>query len=192
MAKAREKERISRSFKRDFPEFVERAEALGVRIKLVASRKRGVRRDVYWLDGYRQLTGYDTNKDGSPFARSDAARHIDRVLTDMAEDLAAAAAMTEDERFARVMAKTRQIKPQYRMLGECRFPNGDGAGIFFMSSFDGTVRLAGIGDVATAKVAWDVSVPDAERMAMLCDFLEQDYEARKVKRAQDAKDHADA
>lgn len=52
-----ENSKIARSFRQDFPEFVARAEALDVSISLGEGRRNG-RDRVFWLDGYRQLTGY--------------------------------------------------------------------------------------------------------------------------------------
>ena len=69
---------ICRSFRQDFPEFVERAEALGVGIGLGEGRRKGKHDRVFWLDGYRQLSGYTTRQDGQPFTRDDAARHSRR------------------------------------------------------------------------------------------------------------------
>jgi hypothetical protein len=65
---------ICRSFRQDFPEFVERAEALGVNISLGEGRRNG-RERVFWLDGYKQLTGYTTRSDGMPFTRWDAEKN---------------------------------------------------------------------------------------------------------------------
>jgi len=59
--KAKKPDPISRGFRQDFPQFVERAKALGVRITLSPGKRDG-RARVYWLDGYRQLTGYAINK----------------------------------------------------------------------------------------------------------------------------------
>jgi hypothetical protein len=59
------KDPICRSFRQDFPQFVERALALGVNISLGEGRRNG-RERVFWLDGYKQLTGYTTRSDGSP------------------------------------------------------------------------------------------------------------------------------
>ena len=171
------KDPISRAFKQDFPEFVDRVKALGVRISL--SPNRYCR--VYWLDGYKQLTGYDTNSDGSPFTRADATRNIDKTLTDIEEDRRAIEAMTQDERFARVLAAFRKMKPQPRMIGEVRLAGGDGGGVFFLESYDGEARLHGIGTVARAKAAWAKGVSSEEQMATWCDLLEQDYRERHAR-----------
>jgi hypothetical protein len=66
------KDPICRSFRQDFPQFVARAEALGVTISLSKSRRGYGRERVFWLDGYKQLTGYTTRSDGSPFTLDDA------------------------------------------------------------------------------------------------------------------------
>jgi hypothetical protein len=169
--------KICRSFRQDFWQFVERAVALGVTISLGEGRRNG-RERVFWLDGYKQLTGYTTRSDGRPFTREDAERNIDKVLTSIEEDRAAIATMSVDERFARVMAELRQIKPQYRMIGEVRMPCGDRAHVFFMSEYDGAVTLEGIGDVAKAKAAWRRDEMQSAQLARFCDALEADYAAR--------------
>ena len=174
----KEKNRICRSFRQDFPEFVERAEALGVRIQLGGRRRPG-RDRVFWLDGYKQLTGYTTRADGAPFTREDAARNIDRVLSAIEEDRAAAAALSIPERFARVMAEFRQMVPQYRMIGEVRQPNGDRGHCFFLAEYDGGVRLDGVGDVARAKAEWRQGETSAAQLARFCDMLEADFARRQ-------------
>jgi hypothetical protein len=79
------KDPICRSFRQDFPQFVARAEALGVRISLSEGRRNG-RERVFWLDGYKQLTGYTTRSDGGPFTLDDAARkHRHGALTGIEE-----------------------------------------------------------------------------------------------------------
>jgi hypothetical protein len=172
-----DKPKLCRSFRQDFPQFVDRAEALGVTISLGEGRRNG-RERVFWLDGYKQLTGYTTRQDGTPFTLEDAARNIDKVLTSIEEDRAAIATMTVDERFARVMAELRQMKPQYRMIGEVRMPCGDRAHVFFMSEYDGGVTLEGIGDVAKAKAEWRRDELQAAQLARFCDALEADFKAR--------------
>jgi hypothetical protein len=178
MRKAKPDDKIARSFRQDFPQFVARAEALGVRISLGEGRRNG-RERVFWLDGYKQLTGYTTHSDGLPFTLQDAARNIDKALTAIEEDRKIATAMSADERFARVMAEFRQMKPQYRMIGEVRFPNGDGGQCFFMAAYEGGVHMEGIGDVANAKAAWRQGETDADHMTRFCDALEADYAVRK-------------
>jgi hypothetical protein len=57
---------ICRSFRQDFPQFVARAEALGVNISLSEGRRNG-RERVFWLDGYKQVDqATRRNSDGSP------------------------------------------------------------------------------------------------------------------------------
>lgn len=175
-------ELISRAFKRDFPEFAERARALGVRIQY-GKPARGNRDAVYWLDGHRQLTGYTTRKDGSRFTRNDAVRNIDEALTAVEDDRRKIEGMSEDERFARVIADFRQMEPQDRMIGGCHFPSGDGGGIFFMANYDGSVRLHGIGEVARAKVEWSRDVSPKARLNALCDRLVRDFAARSKDRS---------
>ncbi len=169
---------ICRSFRQDFPQFVERAEALGVRITLSEGRRNG-RERVFWLDGYKQLTGYTTNSDGSPFTLEDAARNIDKTLTWIEEDCAATASLSIADRFARVMDEFRKIVPQYRMIGEVRQPNGDRGHCFFMASYDGGVSLKGIGEVASAKAEWRRDESDKDHMARFCDALEADFAHRQ-------------
>lgn len=168
---------ICRSFRQDFPEFVVRAEALGVGIALSEGRRNG-RDRVFWLDGYRQLSGYTTRKDGQPFTRDDAAKHIDRVLTAIENDRQLVEALTADDRFARVMAEFRKIKPQYRMIGEVRLPNGDHGHCFFMADYEGGVSLFGIGEVARAKAKWSKETRDVGQLERFCDALKADYARR--------------
>lgn len=169
---------ICRSFRQDFPQFVERASALGVRISLSEGRRNG-RERVFWLDGYKQLTGYKTRSDGSPFTLEDAARNIDTVLTRIEEDRAATASLSVADRFARVMAEFRQMVPQYRMIGEVRQPNGDRGHCFFMAEYDGDVSLEGVGEVAKAKAKWQQGETDKDHMARFCDMLEADFAKRQ-------------
>lgn len=169
--------KICRSFRQDFPQFVERAEALGVKITLGEGRRNG-RERVFWLNGYRQMTGYTQNKDGTRFTLDDAARNIDRILTDIEDDRKAASTMTVEERFARVMAELRQMKPQARMIGEVRMPNGDRAHVWFMADYEGGVTLEGIGDVAKAKAEWRATEGSTAQIARFCDALEADFGAR--------------
>ncbi len=168
---------ICRSFRHDFPEFVARAEALGVHITLSSGRRNGHDR-VFWLDGYKQLTGYTHNSDGSPFTRDDAARNIDKMLTRIEEDRAATAELSIPDRFARVMTEFRQMVPQYRMIGEVRQPNGDRGHCFFMASYDGGVSLDDV-EVAKAKAEWQQGETDAAHMARFCDMLEADFARRQ-------------
>jgi hypothetical protein len=170
---------ICRSFRQDFPEFVARAEALGVGIALSEGRRNG-RDRVFWLDGYRQLSGYTTRQDGQPFTRDDAANHINKVLTEIENDRRLVEALTADDRFARVMADFRQIKPQYRMIGEVRLPNGDQGHCFFMADYEGGVSLFGIGEVARAKAKWSKETRDVDQLDRFCEALEADYARRKA------------
>jgi hypothetical protein len=84
-----------------------------------------------------------------------------------------------DERFARVMAGLRKIKPQYRMIGEVRLPGGDNGHCFFMADYEGGVSLLGIGEVAKAEVPWSREVQDRSQLVRFCDALEADYARRK-------------
>lgn len=175
---SKDKSKICRSFRQDFPEFVARAEALDVKISLGEGRRNG-RELVFWLEGYRQLTGYTTRSDVRPFTHEDAVANIDRALARIEDDRAAIAGMSLPERFSRVMAEMRQIKPQSRMIGEVRLPCGDGAHCFFMADYEGGVRLWGFGqDVARAKAGWRHGETAADQLARFCDALESDFTAR--------------
>ena len=177
MTKEKKENLICRSFRQDFPEFVERAEALGVRIQLGGRRRPG-RDRVFWLDGYKQLSGYTTRADGAPFTREDAARNIDRVLSAIEEDRAVAAELSIPERFARVMDEFRQMVPQYRMIGEVRQPNGDRGHCFFMAEYAGGVSLDDV-EVAKARAKWQQGESDKDHMARFCDMLEADFAKRQ-------------
>jgi hypothetical protein len=174
----KKKDPICRSFRQDFPQFVERAEALGVRISLGEGRRNGHER-VFWLDGYKQLTGYTTNSDGSPFTLDDAARNIDKVLTSIEEDRAATADLSIADRFARVMDEMRKFVPQYRMIGEVRQPNGDCGHCFFMAEYAGGVSLDDV-EVAQATAKWQQDESDKDHMARFCDMLEADFARRQA------------
>jgi hypothetical protein len=172
------KDPICRSFRQDFPQFVARAEALGVRISLSEGRRNG-RERVFWLDGYKQLTGYTTRSDGGPFTLDDAARNIDTVLTGIEEDRAAVATLSVPQRFLRVIDEFRKMKPQYRMIGEVRQPNGDSGHVFFMASLDGAVNLKDIGEVARAKAEWRKDENSTAQHARFCDMLVADFAKRQ-------------
>jgi hypothetical protein len=173
----KKKDPICRSFRQDFPQFVERALALGVNISLGEGRRNG-RERVFWLDGYKQLTGYTTNIDGSRFTLEDAARNIDKALSLTEENRAATAELFIADRFACVMEAFRQMVPQYRMIGEVRQPNGDRGHCLFMSSYDGGVSLDNI-EVAKAKAEWRQGESDKDHMARFCDMLEDDFAKRQ-------------
>lgn len=174
-----DKSKICRSFRQDFPEFVSRAESLGVRISLGEGRRNG-RERVFWLDGYKQLTGYTTRSDGGRFTHEDAVRNIEKTMASIEHDRQVMASMSVAERFARVMAELRQIKPQYRMIGEVRLPCGDQAHCFFMADYEGGVRLHGIGagDIARGKANWRRGEINADQLARFCDALEADFSER--------------
>jgi hypothetical protein len=169
---------ICRSFRQDFPEFVERAEALGVRITLGPGRRNGHDR-VFWLDGYKQLTGYTTKKDGSRFSHEDAVANIEKALAAIEEDRKVMDALTVEERFMRVMEEFRQMKPQYRMIGEVRMPGGDRGHCFFMASYEGGVLLHDIGNVAKAEAHWQAGKTNAAQLKRFCDALEADFARRQ-------------
>jgi hypothetical protein len=169
---------ICRSFRQDFPQFVERAEALGIQISLSQGRRKGHDR-VFWLDGYRQLTGYTTRSDGSPFTHEDAARNIDKILSEIEEDRSKTEALSIPERFARVMEEFRQMVPQHRMIGEVRQPNGDRGHCFFMASYEGGVSLQDVGEVAKAKAIWKQQETSQDQMLRFCDALVADFAQRQ-------------
>ena len=177
MTKTKTPNSICRSFRQDFPQFVERAEALGVKITLGEGRRNG-RERVFWLDGYKQLTGYTTRSDGRRFTLEDAARNIDKVLTRIEEDRAATANLSIADRFARVMDEMRKIAPQYRMIGEVRQPNGDRGHCFFMAEYAGGVSLDDV-EVAQARAKWQQGESDKDHMTRFCDMLEADFAKRQ-------------
>ena len=166
---------ICRSFRQDFPQFVARAESLGVNIALSKSRRGYGRKRVFWLDGYKQLTGYTTNSDGSRFTSDDAARNIDKVLARIEEDRAAVATMSVPQRFLRVIDEFRKMRPQYRMIGSVHQPNGDSGHVFFMADLDGAVNLKDIGEVARAKAKWCENENSTAQHARFCDMLVADF-----------------
>jgi hypothetical protein len=169
------KDQISRSFKKDFPQFVERATALGVSISLSTGKRNGAPR-AYWLDGYRQLTGYILKKGNLPFTHDDAVANIDKALTEIEQGRAEVMSMNISERFAAVMAEMRKITPQYRMIGEVHLPSGDRGHCFFLQPFTGDVNLRGVGTVAKAKAEFRQGEDYADQFARFCDLLEADYQ----------------
>jgi hypothetical protein len=173
------KDPISRSFKKDFPQFVERATALGVSISLSSGKRNGAPR-AYWLDGYRQLTGYILKKGNLPFTHEDAITNIDKALTEIEQGRAAVLSMNISERFAAVMAEMRRITPQYRMIGEVRLPSGDRGHCFFLQPFTGDVNLRGVGTVAKARAEFRQGETDADQFARFCDLLEADHQFQAV------------
>ena len=176
------KDQISRAFRHDFPQFVDRAQALGVRINLSPGKRNG-RPRAFWLDGEWQLTGYLTKADGGRFTDADAVENIDNVLRQIENDRKVIEGMTVAERFARVMDKMRQIEPQYRQIGCVRIPCGDRGHCFFMAEYSGDVNLYGVGVVARAKAKWAQKESSADQMARFCDALEEDFEAREQAKA---------
>ena len=173
------KDPISRLFKKDFPQFVERATALGVSISLSSGKRNGAPR-AYWLDGYRQLTGYILKKGNLPFTHDDAIANIDKALTEIEQGRSAVLSMNISERFAAVMAEMRKITPQYRMIGEVRLPSGDRGHCFFLQPFTGDVNLHGVGTVAKAKAEFRQGEHYADQFARFCALLEADHQFRAV------------
>ena len=168
---------ISRAFRQDFPQFVDRATALGVRISLSPGARNGAPR-AYWLDGYLQLTGYILKKGNLPFTHDDAVANIDEALTAIEEGRTAVLSMSHSERFAAVMKEMRKMKPQYRMIGEARLPSGDHGHCFFLQPFTGDVNLHGVGTVASAKAEFRSGENYADQFARFCDLLEADHQFR--------------
>lgn len=168
---------ISRSFRQDFPQFVDRAISLGVRISLSPGKRNGAPR-AYWLDGYLQLTGYILKKGHLPFTHDDAVANIDKALTAIEQGRADVLSMSRSERFAAVMAEMRKMKPEYRMIGEVHLPSGDQGHCFFMQNFTGDVNLRGVGIVANAKAEFRPGENQADQFARFCDLLNADYQFR--------------
>lgn len=164
------KEKISRAFKSDFPQFVERAKALDVYIQLSPGRRNG-RPRAYWLDGRQQLTGYLTKKGGLPFTHEDAVANIDKALTAVETDRAEMIGMTIRERFERVLAEIQKIDPVYRQIGVAHFPGGDQGHCFFNADYAGDVDLHGVGVVARARAKWCKGDSATQQMARYCNAL---------------------
>jgi hypothetical protein len=174
------KDPICRSFRQDFPQFVARAEALGVNISLGEGRRGYGRERVFWLDGYKQLTGYTTRSDGSPFTLDDAAREHRHGADSHRRMIATAVAtLSVPQRFLRVITDMRKMTPQYRMIGEVHQPNGDGGFVFFMADLDGAVNLKDIGEVARAKAKWCANENSTAQHARFCDMLVADFAKRQ-------------
>jgi hypothetical protein len=173
------KDPISRAFKKDFPQFVERATALGVSISLSPGKRNGAPR-AYWLDGYRQLTGYILKNGNLPFTHDDAIANIDKALTEIEQGRAEVMSMNLSERFAAVMAEMRKITFQYKMIGEVHLPSGDKGHCFFVQPFTGDVNLRGVGTVAKAKAEFRQGENYADQFARYCDLLEADYQFRAI------------
>lgn len=173
---AKEKSKICRSFRQDFPEFVARAEALGVSISIQGGRRNGHDR-VFWLDGYRQLTGYTTRSDGRRFTHADAVDNIEKVLAGIEQDRETISKMSVYDRFARLMEKTRSMKTRHRMIGTVQFPCGDSVHCCFNASYYGAAHLEGIGEVARAEAEWRHEQA-TEQFARFCAALEADFAAR--------------
>lgn len=175
MTSPKKKNPICRSFRQDFPEFVDRVMALGFRISLSPARRKPDQDRVFWLDGYKQLTGYTARADGGRFTRADAVKNIDEFLTHAEEDRAEMAQLSSRERFHRVLDEMRQITPQHRMIGEVRLPGGDCGHCIFNAGYDGGVDLFGIGTVARSKAEWRRGEPSAAQLARFCDALRADF-----------------
>lgn len=167
MAK-RPKELVSRAFKRDFPEFADRAKALGLRIKIMSGR-RHEGTPIYCCDGVYQLNGFERfAESGRTFTHQDACNNIKRIFDGIEEGRAINAAMTEDDRFGRALAGLSEMKPKYQMFSTWRDFGGDSATIFYSYGYEGSVYLDGLRTVAQAST----SQPD---MAALIAALTADY-----------------
>lgn len=170
---------ICRSFRQDFPEFVDCVAALGFRIQLMPGRRKPGQDRAFCVNGYKQLTGFFKRSDDQRFTHEDAVASIDEFLSWAEEDRAEMGRLSVAERFERVMVEMRRITPQYRMIGEVRLPGGDDGHCFFMAEYNGGVRLHEIGDVARAKAEWRYGEPQADQLARFCDALEADFAARQ-------------
>ena len=178
MSRTKKTDPICRSFRQDFPQFVGPIAALGFRVQLAPGRRKPGRDRVFFLDGYKQLTGFTTRSDGRPFTREDAVANILKFLALAEEDRAEMGRLTPAERFARVMVEMRKLVPQYRMIGEVRLPGGDRGHCFFMANYSGGIDLHGIGTVARAEAKWAPAEGDAKLVAKFCDLLEQDFKEK--------------
>lgn len=166
---------ICRSFRHDFPEFVDRVKALGLTISLSPGKRPPGLDRAFFVDGYKQLTGFKYKADGSAFTYADAIANIDKFLTAVEADRAEMAQLSVRERFHRVMDELRKLEPKYRMIGEAQLPGGDTGHCFFNSYYDGGVRLHGLGDVASARADWRKGETSADQMARFCDMLRDDF-----------------
>jgi hypothetical protein len=174
---------ICRSFRQDFPEFVDRASALGFRIQLSPGRRKPDQDRVFFANGYKQLTGFLTRSDGRRFTREDAVSNIDGFLTWAEEDRAIMAGLSVAERFGRVMEQMRKLTPQSRMIGEVRLPGGDTGHCFFNASYEGGVDLHEVGKVARGEAEWRRDEAQADQITRFCDALEADFAQRQSMKA---------
>jgi len=138
--KPRTHEKISRAFKRDFPEAVPMVEKLGLTVRADSGRRVNDM-PTYWLDGIYQLTGYRTNQFGLPFTKAMAAALIEKRLKEIAEGRAEVAAQTREQRFRHLVEEMRTIELKYRNFCTYRHPSGDEGVILDMASATGWVRL---------------------------------------------------
>lgn len=175
MKTAKKKDPISRAFRHDFPEFVDRVKALDLHISLSPGKRAPNQDRVFWADGYKQLTGYTYKSDGSSFTYEDAIANIDKFLSAVELDRAEMKQLSVRERFYRVMDQMRQIEPQYRMIGEARLHGGDQGHCFFNARYAGGVDLRGIGEVASAEAEWRRGETPTDQMARFCDMLKADF-----------------
>jgi hypothetical protein len=122
--------KISPSFHRDFPEFVPAVQELGLCIHCTGG-KRVNGMPVYWLDGTYQLTGYDHDKEGRPFTKEVATRHISKLLADISEGRAQVASETFEVRFERIVEGVMTLNLRYKNFCSFRHPSGDEGTIFY-------------------------------------------------------------
>lgn len=181
MAKSsKDRDPICRSFRQDFPQFVDRILALGFTVQLANGRRKPGQARAFFLNGYKQLTGFITRQDGAAFTHQDAEANIAKFLKLAEDDRAEMDRLTVAERFARIMAEMRQMAPQYRMIGEVRLPGGDSSHCFFMADYDAGVHLHGVGTVARGKAEWRHGEPSADQLARVRAALEADFAQRQA------------
>lgn len=158
-------EKISRSFKRDFPEAVPMVEALGLRVKSTPG-KRVNGMPTYWLEGTYQLTGYKTRReDGGLFTKADAAEHIRSTLQEIADGRAEVAAESREQRFGRLIDGMRTLELKYRNFCSYRHPSGDEGTILFRG--DPVTAWVRFWEERDKPVAHAEDVPIAQLYAML-------------------------
>lgn len=179
MTSKRKVDDICRSFRQDFPQFVDRVAALGFTIQLERRRRKPGQARAFFLNGYKQLTGYTTRSDGTPFTHDDAVANIDSFLTRAEADREAMNGLSIEDRFERVMAKMQGMPTRYGMIGEVRLDGGDEAHCFYLADFSGAVRLHGIGDVARGEAKCEPWRGEDDQLARFLDALRRDFHRRQ-------------
>jgi hypothetical protein len=136
----RPKEKICRSFKRDFPEFVEQIEQLGLQVH--AQRNRRVNdMPTYYLEDAYQLTGYRTTDGGKKFTKETATALIRKLLQSIVDGRDEVAQQTREQRFRNVIAGMKTIKLRYNNFCYYGHPSGDTGTILYDAAIVGWVRL---------------------------------------------------